>query len=470
MNFRKRNTLTDKGVIEVPLSQTETAKSILSPRSGARTRNESSTKIWFLTIFLFSVATFYVGLFTGWSDVGAARHREESSCRSTNSVNTKSKSLDEETDNQASKIVQLEETIRNLEQRSQDTKIAQLEETIRNLEQQLKLSEHKKETDSLENTENQASKIVQLEEKIRNLEQRNQATKFEQMEETIRNLEQQLKLSQHKKETDPLENKTLPSRSPFDANIFDKAKTGKFASGIEFVDRNDFAASFDTGVTLDKSTTGNNQVAILYSDAKAFPAKSSYDAGRSLSVEEATSNCNNLHLVLTHTEGRTKQCIAIMGQLESFHVYKFMRVDGEKGKIDPDLPLQYTSRGHQQNGRVSARIPGIEQTKQHWDNLVLYLKSLETAQEELKPILENVSSHNNYNAVIVLVCNFGQSDLLLNCKYRSPFLVWFHSVSKDMILYYFRFISHTIIQCMVCFPTRTTLSMQISSWLIDIST
>ena len=415
MNFRKRNTLTDKGVIEVPLSQTETAKSILSPRSGARTRNESSTKIWFLTIFLFSVATFYVGLFTGWSDVGAARHREESSCRSTNSVNTKSKSLDEETDNQA-------------------------------------------------------SKIVQLEEKIRNLEQRNQATKFEQMEETIRNLEQQLKLSQHKKETDPLENKTLPSRSPFDANIFDKAKTGKFASGIEFVDRNDFAASFDTGVTLDKSTTGNNQVAILYSDAKAFPAKSSYDAGRSLSVEEATSNCNNLHLVLTHTEGRTKQCIAIMGQLESFHVYKFMRVDGEKGKIDPDLPLQYTSRGHQQNGRVSARIPGIEQTKQHWDNLVLYLKSLETAQEELKPILENVSSHNNYNAVIVLVCNFGQSDLLLNCKYRSPFLVWFHSVSKDMILYYFRFISHTIIQCMVCFPTRTTLSMQISSWLIDIST
>jgi hypothetical protein len=194
-------------------------------------------------------------------------------------------------------------------------------------------------------------------------------------------------------------------------HVFDQKHTGKFASGMHFVDRDDFAKVFDTGVPLDDSKEGNDRVVLLYSDSEAFPATKRKTP--LLSAEEATSNCLNLHLVLTHD--RKQQCIAIMGQYESFHIHKYMRVDGEKGKIDPDLPLKYTDRGHQQNGRISAKIPSFEATQEHWHNLVSYLQSIDNALDELKPILKKVASHNANNAVVVMVCNFGQSELLLNC-------------------------------------------------------
>ena len=162
------------------------------------------------------------------------------------------------------------------------------------------------------------------------------------LEKKIRDLEAQLE----RKTKAAGKNNDANSSSNNNNNIFDQDHTGSFASGIEFVDRDEFAAAFDTGVPLDQSTKGNDRVAILYSDAGAFPKISSRENGKVLSVEEATSNCHNLHLVLTHTAGRKNQCIAIMGQYESFHIHKFMRVDGEKGKVDEKLPLEYTSRGH----------------------------------------------------------------------------------------------------------------------------
>lgn len=198
-------------------------------------------------------------------------------------------------------------------------------------------------------------------------------------------------------------------------HVFDQKNTGNFASGMQFVDRDDFAKVFDTGVPLDDSKEGNDRVILLYSDPKAFPATKR--KAPLLSAEEATSNCLNLHVVLTHD--RKQQCIAIMGQYESFHIHKYMRVAGEKGKIDPDLPLKYTDRGHQQNGRISAKIPSFEATQEHWQNLISYLQSIDKALDELKPILEKVASHNPNNAVVVMVCNFGQSELLLNCTCAS---------------------------------------------------
>ena len=205
--------------------------------------------------------------------------------------------------------------------------------------------------------------------------------------------------------------------SPHHSELFDEKHTGKLVSGMGFVDRNDFAAVFDTGVPLDETTSGNDKVLILYSDPSAFPETEKGD-GLLLSAEEATSNCLNLHLVLTHN--RKQQCIAVMGQYESFHIYKYMRAEGEKGSVNASIPLAYVSRGHQQNGRISSKIPKIEETKQSWENLVSYFQNLDNALDQLKPLLENVASHNDNNAVIVLVCNFGQSELLLNCT-----CVWF---------------------------------------------
>ena len=213
---------------------------------------------------------------------------------------------------------------------------------------------------------------------------------------------------------------TSDKSSPHNSDIFRKQHTGKFASGLQFVDRDDFASAFDTGVPLDETTKENDQVLVLYSDPKAFPKESS----GVLSVEEATANCLEMHVVLTHT--RQQQCIAIMGQYESYHIQKYMRLTGERGdKIDKNLPLKYVGRGLQQNGRPSSKIPTIDAQKENWNTLISYLQSLDKALEDLEPLLETVASHNDNNAIIVMVCNFGQSELLLNCTSSMALFCYF---------------------------------------------
>jgi len=241
---------------------------------------------------------------------------------------------------------------------------------------------------------------------------------------------------------------------PFHAEAFSKKHTGTFASGMQLVDRKEFAETFDTGVPLDQDTVGNNKVLLLYSDKSAFPdTHNNHNNNNNYhpTVREATANCNNLHVLLTQADSRTRQCIAVVGQYESYHVQKFMRVDPtlKKGGIDPSLPLSYVARGYQQNGRKSHKVPTLAQSKQHWKNLVEYLQTLLATNannttkgkgensintdgngnsnsnvgviESLTPVLKEVASHNDHNTVIVMVCNFGQSELLLNfiCNARA---------------------------------------------------
>ena len=245
----------------------------------------------------------------------------------------------------------------------------------------------------------------------------------ESEDERIATLQSQLKdaksqISELKRQIQ--ESGTSDKSSPHNSDIFSKQHTGKFASGLHFVDRDDFAAAFDTGVPLDETTKENDQVVVLYSDPKAFPKEKS----GVLSVEEATANCLEMHVVLTHT--RQQQCIAIMGQYESYHIQKYMRLTGERGdKIDKNLPLKYVARGLQQNGRPSSKIPTIDAQKENWNTLISYLVSLDKALEDLEPLLETVASHNDNNAIIVMVCNFGQSELLLNC---TSFMAFFCSL------------------------------------------
>ena len=194
-----------------------------------------------------------------------------------------------------------------------------------------------------------------------------------------------------------------------------------FLPASESVDRDGFLRKFDSlGVLLDRSEPGaNDRVVILYSDTSAYPepetilaSNSSYfdDAdepkrppGVLLSVEDATKNCNNLHVVL-------------VGQYESFHVHKFMRVSEEpdpkfrsksRFKADPYLRMKT-------NGGRSVTIPTVNDFRANWRALGSYLGSLEAALAKLEPVTRAVASGNPHNAVVVMVCNFGRSELLAN--------------------------------------------------------
>ena len=132
-----------------------------------------------------------------------------------------------------------------------------------------------------------------------------------------------------------------------------------------------------------------------------------------------------------------------MGQYESYHVHRFMRMPAgstdlnNPQPINSSHPLRYVPRGMQQNGRLTHKVPSEKDQTMYWNDLMNYKSSLVSSSkedgstdnnlsvlEELDPILRTVaaygsneSSSNNNNTVIILVCNFGQSELLMNCTY-----------------------------------------------------
>jgi Nucleotide-diphospho-sugar transferase len=131
---------------------------------------------------------------------------------------------------------------------------------------------------------------------------------------------------------------------------------------------------------------------------------------RSLS-SAATQNCDFVNLILTDHSVRRRQCVAVMGQYEAFHIQKFMRLPAESGKLNSNSPLRLVNRGAQPSGRKSTNPPKLEQTRQYWEMLQQYLANFQDSLQDLRQVAETVAVDNT---VIVLVCNFGQSELLLN--------------------------------------------------------
>ena len=214
----------------------------------------------------------------------------------------------------------------------------------------------------------------------------------------------------------------LKAKEPYHENLFRKKYISQLASGMTFVDRKEFVETFDTGVPVDPSGWGNDQVFILYSDKKAMPSKDakqkSYENGwEGLSVEDATKNCRNLHIIL-NAQGRSQQCVALMAQYESFHIQKFMRMvksdHRPDRKIDMSLPLRPVNRQMMLSGEKSVSIPEKHDTEAFWKILPKYLNALEGVLNDLRPIAKSVASQNSHETIIIMVCNYGHSEMLLN--------------------------------------------------------
>jgi hypothetical protein len=281
----------------------------------------------------------------------------------------------------------------------------------------------------------------------------------------IVDLEKQ-KQKEHKQQQQQQPQLQLPL---YHQHSFQYKYTGNYVAGFEFLDRDEFIHQFDSdlgGVPMDDSDKhGNQKVMLLYSDNSAFPddntSKNTNNTDnirevqndnpenpntQFLNVNDATKNCNQLHLIFTSTN-RHKQCIAIIGQYESFHIQKLMRIPKENetlsqlsqngienvGPMNTSLPLRLVNRGMRDDGNKGHKVPTQNDTNENWyKNLIPYLTNLDKTLLKLKPIVMNAAntttatatssksnSNNisNNNTVIVMVCNFGQSELLMNCKY-----------------------------------------------------
>jgi hypothetical protein len=172
---------------------------------------------------------------------------------------------------------------------------------------------------------------------------------------------------------------------------------------------------------------GAEDVLILYSRKTAMPSKrkQSSDNLGLLSWEEAVENCDEVKFVLSHKNGDRDSCMAIVPNFESHIVFNYMRIP-ESGPGGKKYALRLVSRGQQLDGNTNNMAsPGYEMyTKPFWKALRKYLESLDDVLQRLKPVAESVAKRNDHDGtetVIVMICNFGQSELLLNfvCAARS---------------------------------------------------
>jgi flagellar biosynthesis chaperone FliJ len=248
--------------------------------------------------------------------------------------------------------------------------------------------------------------------------------------------------------------------------------------GSSLVSRDSFITNFDIGVPWDMNHYYKSDVLMLYSDPLAFPTKtttrttikkgqsakdSSSSSSRSklfpnvhyTSASDATENCDSLKVILLNKE--LGQCVAIVPQWESYLVHKYLRFKDERLKfnrklplISKNYPLRYVSRFHSEKkggAERDARIPTMSQLQRYLPMLTDYITNLENVLDTLRPILvEMMIRYKKLNgldelqvsdqrrkrgqrkkrvrdkyAVVVMVCNYGQSELFLNfiCTAKS---------------------------------------------------
>lgn len=241
-----------------------------------------------------------------------------------------------------------------------------------------------------------------------------QAVEQQRVEEKVIVKEIPLVIKKEKNETHDTEEEASPEKSPF----FPETMSKLFA-GMARVNRDLFSKQFDIGVPLDATKPGNEDVLILYSDETALPDQ--YDkygeAMPRLPTKTATMHCNTMKVIL-HQPHHHKQCLAIMGQWESYHVHRFARFPEKMdGPVNEKNALQYVSRVPGEDGKVIERR-GSFKTRM-WDKLLIeYLGNFDTVLRQLKPIAAKAARNNT---IVVMVCNLGQSELLMNfaCSARS---------------------------------------------------
>jgi hypothetical protein len=215
---------------------------------------------------------------------------------------------------------------------------------------------------------------------------------------------------------------------------FASTSTGKLANGVARVKKDDINQFFDFGNPVDRGEgTSVEDALVLYQKKQALPSSdkflahsAEYNDGMGIPLtdsETATESCETMNVIFSGNPGPTRQCTAIIGNFESYHVQRWMKVDTTRTTpIKSDLPLVPVSRGYGisrggSKGRGNFYAPPspsdgkLSPVKRHWNRLLPFLQSLDSILEDLNTVLAKIARNN---AVVVLTCNMGQSALLVN--------------------------------------------------------
>lgn len=191
----------------------------------------------------------------------------------------------------------------------------------------------------------------------------------------------------------------------------------KYLNGMARMTKQSFMDAFDLGVPWDLPSEGQEDILLIYNRPGAIPTAHASKIAKAgpiplLEPEEALSKCDYLNIVL-NDNSNSKQCVAIIPQYESYHIQKWMRV-GTSGAMDSTKELRMVSRGYQSNGREQFRPPQGRHTRKLWSMLGPYIQNIDQVLGSLSPLAHKCAAAGQLRTVIVMVCNMGQSMLLMN--------------------------------------------------------
>ena len=183
---------------------------------------------------------------------------------------------------------------------------------------------------------------------------------------------------------------------------------------------------------------------ILYNHPTALPAEAQLkdEAVRGThghlaraTVAAATQRCDALNVVFTSLYPRPNECHLLVGQYESYHINRWIRlpefVRQNKGhrQLNRTLPLRHTGRVATQKGVDEFDLPVLWDDYgkgkkgfllQHLEALQTFLDNVDEVLTELKELLRRRGVVRD-NAVVVMTVNAGQRELFANfvCAARS---------------------------------------------------
>lgn len=191
--------------------------------------------------------------------------------------------------------------------------------------------------------------------------------------------------------------KSSTSRSETNDTVtFDELRTfHQMFAGAYHMNAVEFLNQSNLGVPIQM---GDEKAIILYNSPKALPKDAQNDP---------LKNCRMLKIIL-HQTNRPRECVALVPQYESFHLHRVMRVPKDHGPVSPKHPFRVVSRTNNQDN-LSWDFP--DDYASFYSMLGNYLTTLDSTLAQLRPIAESVARNNT---VVAMVCNQGQSELLLN--------------------------------------------------------
>ncbi|KAG7337290.1 nucleotide-diphospho-sugar transferase [Nitzschia inconspicua] len=292
------------------------------------------------------------------------------------------------------------------------------------------------------------NETVEKNRQIKEQQQQNQHKDFEQL---VRQLKQQQNQSQAlEQQVEQLHRQVQNLRKA--SNVPTPYKTGNndlplFPQTVKqlvvdyaTVSRDDFNQILDIGVPYDLTTKGGEEVLLLYTTPGAVPAVHHKGNRFGLNATKAIENCNVVKVILQkrhdHRRKHVKQCIALVPNWDSFYVHNFQRlrkqesainITGERltvpgEPVNDNLPLRYTSRNHDDDGKTFETVPrGDWYTRPFYKVLAGYLQNFDRVLGKVQTFIkanikikDETTTMNKKQTLVVMTVNKGQSVLFHN--------------------------------------------------------